>query len=273
MHSYHHIVFFFFTACITPLDISFVFDSSSTVTKSGFDLMKKYASQLIESFAISAIDSHVGVVVAGKTPKVAFNFGQSYNSKKIQGEIKPLAYEPSSEGSLASALSLANQDLFSIKGRVRRGVPKIMVIVSDGNIPDSQKALLGKEGEALKSDTGTEIIVIGIGPRAANSAALKAIASAPKKQNFVQLGSFEDLASYSKQLKIAEQMCSGMFSVLFILIFYTWSNARLLLLLLKHSKTCRINLKISLKECFTRCFSCVQQIKLCFSLDPVFPEV
>ncbi len=177
--------------------------------------MKNFASSFIGSFKIGSARSHVGMATFGSNARVNFNFGRSYNPKKIGAEIENLPFVGAGGGDVGELLKIAEEDLFSLKGRSRRGTPNIFLIVIQGPVDIKNPADIQKRAENLKAaNGGVNIMVVNIDKKGSkNEEFLKSIASkssSSKDTTYFRFDNAIDLVKTVNQLKIGEEACSGM---------------------------------------------------------------
>lgn len=170
---------------------------------------------MVSDFKVGAANSHVSLVTFSKSARVIFDFGRTYNPNKMRKEITALNQDASKETNIEALLKTANDEVFTLKGRARRGVPKVLVVVSKGPTQVTNVDSITKNAEVLKQALGgVEIINVYIGPKGSSDAKLlESISSksGSSREKFFQFNSAVEFTEYKNLLNISSFACSGNF--------------------------------------------------------------
>ena len=206
------------SGCIKPLDLAIGLDVSSRSNAIDFKLMKEAAATMVSNFKVGASNSHVALMTFSSSARSVFNFGRTYDLEKMKTEISSLAQDASAESNVARALDVARSDLFSLKGRSRRGIAKALLLITQGPFSAAKAAIVQKSADKLKLATGgVEIIPVFIGnkngadAKLMESVATTSVATSTKK--FFQFDATSDFIKNANLLKISSAACSGNLSI------------------------------------------------------------
>ena len=180
--------------------------------------MKEAAATMVSNFKVGAANSHVALMTFSSSARSVFNFGRTYDPEKMKAEISGLAQDASAESNVARALDVARTDLFSLKGRSRRGIAKAFLLITQGPFSVAKAAIIQKSADKLKlAMGGVEIIPVFIGnkngadAKLIESMATTSVSTSTKK--FFQFDTTSDLLKNADLLKISSAACSGELSI------------------------------------------------------------
>lgn len=179
-----------------------------------FKLLKEGASKMISDFKVGAANSHIGLLTFSSSARVIYNFARTYEPNKMKKELNALRQDAVTDTNLGVLLKTAGNDMFSLKGKARRGIPKVLILVTKGPLQSNGTDSILKNAEALKQSLGgVELITVYIGPKGtADAALLKNIASisqSSKQKKFFQFDSLPEFTRNENLLKISSDACSG----------------------------------------------------------------
>ena len=206
------------------MDVAFAIDVSSNIDDVDFKLLKEGASKMISDFKVGAANSHIGLMTFSSSARVIFNFGQTYEPNKMKKELNALRQDATKDIDLGVLLKTAANDMFSLKGNARRGIPNVLILVTKGPIQSTGKESILENAEVLQKSLGAvELISVYIGPKGSSDATLlKDIASAAqstKERKFFQFDSFAEFTRNENLLNISSFACSGWFLAFYL--FYS----------------------------------------------------
>jgi len=168
----------------TERDVVLVLDSSGSVGITGFEMIKKYAVEVVTALPVKTNVTHLGVVVYGTNATAA----QMLTDKQADAlsTINGLTWLKGGTN-LAAALSLARQ-------MVRTGrctVPATVIVVTDG-MP-MRKLLASTEVSRLKEKARLYFATVGL---AVNKGIYKQWSSWPPSENFWNVANFGGLMTH-----------------------------------------------------------------------------
>ncbi|KAK6194719.1 hypothetical protein SNE40_000299 [Patella caerulea] len=157
-YNYTNIVNLMTKGCIgnEAIDLMFIVDSSSSLSRDDFDRAKLFVKNVIEEFTISSTKTRVGVIRYSSQVYQAASFSSPQNKASIEGLIDKLSYE-SGKTATASALDAALADF---QANPRPSSIKAVVLITDGKSDDSIDT--HHATDRLKT-YGAVIFAIGVG--------------------------------------------------------------------------------------------------------------
>jgi collagen type VI alpha len=189
-------------ACDAKVDLGFLIDGSASLEMYGTGTFQKcldFIKTVVDSFDVAKEGTRVGAITFSDNSTVDFNFG-TYNDKdKLDDAIDKIS-NPGLTTFTGKALKLAMDKLFI---SARKGVPKILVVMTDGRSHDD----VVKPSQVLKR-AGIQIVTVGLGKNY-DLAQLKVIASKPVTKHLITVD-FPQLSDASKILQ--DLICKGMFN-------------------------------------------------------------
>ncbi|KAK7095220.1 uncharacterized protein [Littorina saxatilis] len=173
--------------CKNKMDLLFLLDSSGSVSSSDFQLMLKFAADVIDAMPISTESVLVAGISFSSSVQIHFNFNDY--STKAQARSKMLNINKVSGGTYTYlGLNRAATTLYSSSAGARSDAKKVVVLVTDGR--SSSFSATNQSAQALK-DLGTTVFAVGVGGYRLNE--LQAAASDPICSHVLTLISFDHI--------------------------------------------------------------------------------
>lgn len=157
------------------MDLVFILDDSGSIGFSNWNVMLNFVNLVIDSLNISANGVRVGLVKFDSAGIVEFYLSAFTDKVSLERRVNQSRYGGGGTN-IADGLSLGNLVLFDAVWGARSDVPKVAILVTDGQ--DSSNSASVANSMKFRSVT---IIAIGIGS-GVDVPKLKTIASGP---NFV----------------------------------------------------------------------------------------
>ena len=134
----------FFLACAHAMDVAVLVDSSRTVGWSNFETLKRSLAKFTDYFHVSNEGTHFGFIHFKQGPVVDFDFGNSsfHNADALKQKIMGIRYDPGLSR-MDQAMALANTKLFTDRGGMRKGVPKFLIVFTDGKYDEGSASYAG----------------------------------------------------------------------------------------------------------------------------------
>uniref|UniRef100_F7C3U7 Collagen type VI alpha 6 chain n=1 Tax=Ornithorhynchus anatinus TaxID=9258 RepID=F7C3U7_ORNAN len=171
---------------IEVLDIVFVIDSSGSIDSNEYNIMKAFMIDLVKKADVGKNQVQFGALKYSDFPEVLFNLNEFSSKSEI---ISFIQNDHPRGGSTYTAKALAHSaHLFSesLGSRMHRGVPQVLIVITDGESHDAH--LLNATARALR-DKG--ILVLAVGIEGANHEELLSMAGSTDRYFFVE--NFEGL--------------------------------------------------------------------------------
>ena len=121
-------LFFLVTECEPVVDIAIIVDSSGSISRRNWILMKDFLKQLADEFDISPSGTHVAAVAYSTNPKVVFKFNTLQGSQLNADEVKKLLDRIPHQRGLTyidRALLFADGEIFTVQNGMRPQVTKV----------------------------------------------------------------------------------------------------------------------------------------------------
>ncbi|TRZ03072.1 hypothetical protein DNTS_029875 [Danionella cerebrum] len=176
-------------------DIVFIVDESGSITRSNFELVKRFLHRIISGLEVNSDSVRVGMVLYNDRPRAEFYLDTFVNKTNILNYIKIIPYRGGGTAT-GAALTFAQNNLFSQKRGSRKalGVKQIAIVITDGA---SQDDVTGTAAELRRSG----VTVYALGVKNASVEELIKIASYPERQFVFNVENFQMLTSLEKSLR------------------------------------------------------------------------
>ncbi|XP_004692247.2 PREDICTED: collagen alpha-6(VI) chain [Condylura cristata] len=180
---------------IEVLDVVFVIDSSGSIDRNEYNIMKDFMIDLVKKADVGKSRVRFGALKYSDEPEVLF-YLDTYNTKS---EVISVLQKDDSKGGntyTAKALNLSDHMFTEAQGsRLHQGVPQVLIVITDGESHDADA--LNATAKALR-DKG--ILVLAVGIAGANPKELLAMAGSRDRYFFVETfgglkGIFSDVSA------------------------------------------------------------------------------
>lgn len=171
------------------------YDQPSGVGARDFRKALKFVKEIAEHIKISDLGTHVGLVVYGKRPLMAFDFNEYFNMEKLSEAIEEVK-TPDDGNNVGEALSFVKKQLFDKSART--GIPKALIVLLTKKSEDELQPGIDTLREA-----GVNIFTVGIEAKT-DPTEMNDIASDVKNTFFSDYDHLGSLVT-----KLAPQLCQG----------------------------------------------------------------
>ena len=126
------------------MDVAVLVDSSRTVGWSNFETLKRSLAKFTDYFHVSNEGTHFGFIHFKQGPVVDFDFGNSsfHSADSLKQKIMGIGYDPGLSR-MDQAMALANTKLFTNRGGMRKGIPKFLIVFTDGKYDEGSASYAG----------------------------------------------------------------------------------------------------------------------------------
>jgi len=160
---------------VKGFDLVFVLDSSISIKRRRFELIRDFTKQISGELNISVDDSLVGVILIGKTPTLQFSLIDHTNASALRTALSEVPFLRSRTNTAAALRLLYNSVLDGRMG-LREGFPHLAIVVTDG-ISDDRSETEAASNELHSLGIFNRIYAVGI--EGADTKELNVIASDP----------------------------------------------------------------------------------------------
>ena len=174
--------------CQAVIDVGFILDSSGSL-RNNYEQEKEFLKSLASTFGVSSNGSRAGVVTFSYFSEHSIKLSDHSDIASFNQAVDEIPLMGSTTR-IDKALRLAQKELFSLGNGGRPGVPKLLILLTDGTqTQDAGAEDPGDVAEELRAD-GINILVVGIG-RGVNETELTHIAG--EEKSVYSAASFESL--------------------------------------------------------------------------------
>ncbi|XP_018093529.1 matrilin-4 isoform X2 [Xenopus laevis] len=176
------------------VDLVLVIDGSKSVRPQNFELVKEFVINIVDSLAISAQGTHIGLVQYSSRVRTEFSLDQYKNAQDIKTAVKNVQYME--KGTMTGlALKHMVEQSFSEAEGARKNVPKIGLVFTDGRSQDDISEWAKKAKEA-----GITMYAVGVGKAVEDE--LNEIASEPVNKHSFYTADFSTMNLIAEDLKL-----------------------------------------------------------------------
>ena len=147
------------------MDMAFLLDSSSSVSNDGYQTLKEFVGLISHSISMTPTGSRVGLISFSSQARLDITLQDHDNPSDLQSILRDLKFLGGTTR-IDKALDRAFNDLFTLTAGARPGVPRVVVLFTDGKETNvTEYEALRSSVEPFKAD-GIAMIAVGIGPNA-----------------------------------------------------------------------------------------------------------
>ncbi|XP_063736075.1 collagen alpha-6(VI) chain-like [Eleginops maclovinus] len=177
-------------------DLIFLLDQSSSINLDQHKIMKNFTANVVNSFDISEKWIHVGLAQFSNEPKDEFNLNNYFKKEDLTKHIQGLNYT-GGDTNIGRALDHIMEYFQEFRGS-RSGVPKTMVLISDGESHDEVE----DAADRLR-DMNITLLAIGVGD--VHELQLLQITGTPER--LFSVHNFNELANIKQG--VVDVICDG----------------------------------------------------------------
>ncbi|XP_011488436.1 cochlin isoform X2 [Oryzias latipes] len=150
------------------MDVAVVMDSSRNIGQRRFNLQKNFVAKLAAMLRVGASGPRVGLIQASDSPKTEFVLSSYTQPKDLLFAIKELTFL-GGDSNTGKAILHTAETFFTQENGMRRGHPRVMVVMIDGWPSDDveQAAILARE-------SGINVFLVSVAKPAAEELSMVA---------------------------------------------------------------------------------------------------
>lgn len=137
-------------------------DSSGSITPTEFQQAKDFVELMANSFLKSKVGSRVGLIQYSIVPTINARFSDKVTSDQFRNVLDKVRYD-GGYTRVDRALLLAGEKMFSDEEGMRKDIPKVMVIITDGISTDAPDFVPLDTAVAPLKRAGVRVFVVSIG--------------------------------------------------------------------------------------------------------------
>ena len=188
--------------CKAIVDVGFILDSSGSL-RNDYSKEKDFLNALAATFGVSDTGSRAGVITFSYNSEHSIKLNDYSDLTRFREAVNKIPLMGSTTR-IDKALRLTQKELFSLSNGARPGIPKLLVLLTDGSQTkdaDAEDPVIIAE-EIRRS--GIRVLVIGIG-KGVDKAELSQIAGG--ENNAYNAETFAELVGNSFVNQIVDQSC------------------------------------------------------------------
>ena len=175
----------FFTGKSGPIDVVFAIDGSSKTDPTRFLQMKNFLSSIVSYLPVSKSEINVGVVEYSDRQYAEINLDDYYDTQSLREAIQLIKPSEGATSRTGEVIKFVREQMFAPGGQSRSGVPKVLVLLTDGKEYTGDRPQ--DEAELIKK-TGVRVLGVAVGDRP-NIASMSRVLSATENLYVVNQGS------------------------------------------------------------------------------------
>ncbi|XP_025115701.1 uncharacterized protein LOC112577005 [Pomacea canaliculata] len=172
--------------CLAKADLVLLVDSSSSVGQEDFEHLEDFLKDLVMQLPVAPDQVQIGLVQFSSHPSLEFPLNMNPDRLSALKAIDTVQFMGGGTNT-GEAIEYTTKNVFSTQGGARIDVPRILMVVTDGNSMDGARTLAAAN-QARQNNIG--VIAVGVGS-SINSEELSNIGQDP--HNVFQIGSYKDL--------------------------------------------------------------------------------
>lgn len=144
--------------CDIPVDAAFVIDSSGSISDDDYKKQREFIKSITRSLDISPSHSHAALVLFSNDAEIKARFDSYRSTKDIQRAVDQLPHVK-----LTTRIDLALNKANEVFDQSRAGVPKVAIVLTDGEMNDGGSVPDLKDAAKRLRERGVRVLVVGIG--------------------------------------------------------------------------------------------------------------
>ena len=174
--------------------------------------MKDFVKSVANTFDIGPNRACAGVIIYGSNAITAVRFADALNNEIFNLAVDRMPYLRG-QTRIDKALHLAYSELLSNKGGSRKGVAKVIIVLTDGKQSQVPSRIDIQKAVAPLLSAGIRVFAVGVGKGLARDE-LELLVE--KKEDAISVPSYHLLTQHARQVSIASCESSGSISFLTI---------------------------------------------------------
>lgn len=171
-------------------------DASESMTEEDFEKQKNFVIKVAESFYMAPKTTQFALVTYSSTAKLHIRFKDHLNQDSFKTVVQHLPFAAAGTR-FDRALKLAAEDVFTAEGGARAGVPKVMIILTDGRQSHDYDAIPIQDAVLPLRQLSVQIHAVAIGSQV-NRVELRKLVGT--EEDIFNIKGFDNLVDKSRQL-------------------------------------------------------------------------
>ena len=183
------------------MDLAFAIDTSDSLSQEDFEAQKGAIIMLAKSFGLSRQGTHTSVIIYGSDARVAIKLGDHVTIDEFSAAVQKLSHTGGSTR-IDKALLMASTHVFSPENGGRSGMPKMLIIMTDGQQTSAPDAVPLEEAVAPLRLNGVKVVSVAIGNEVDE---YELLALSELRDNIFRIQSFDTL--YDTVTEVGQSLC------------------------------------------------------------------
>ena len=219
------------------MDIAFLLDSSGSITPTEFQQAKDFIELMANSFLKNKVGSRVGLIQYSIVPTINARFSDGLTSDQFRSVLDKVVRE-GGYTRLDRALLLAGEKLFSDEEGMRKDIPKVLVVITDGINTDAPDFTPLDTAVAPLRRAGVRVFIVSIGNKEGRE---ELYLLTQQRQDLYHVKTYDDLALQLRRIskdtcesggkKLTEILEAFLLQILLLLCFSRVGSVFLMLVL------------------------------------------
>ena len=188
--------------CFEKADIAFLMDASESMTEQDFEIQKDFVIKVAESFYMAPKTIQFALVTYSSTALLHIRFKDHLNQDSFKEVVKQLPFAAGGTR-FDKALKMAAEDVFTAQSGARAGVPKVMIILTDGQQSDDYDAVPLQDSVLPLKRLSVQIHAVAIGSQVNRVQLRKFVVN---EQDILSVKDFDNLVNTSRE--VTTKTCS-----------------------------------------------------------------
>lgn len=171
-------------------------DASESMTEEDFEKQKQFVIKVAESFHMAPKTTQFALVTYSSTANLHIRFRDRLNQDTFNKIVQQLPFAAGGTR-FDKALKLAAEDVFTAEGGARPGVPKVMIILTDGRQSHDYDVIPLQEAVVPLHRLSVQVHAVAIGSQV-NRVELRKLVQ--KEEDIFSIKDFTNLVDKSRQL-------------------------------------------------------------------------
>ena len=171
-------------------------DASESMTEEDFEKQKNFVIKVAESFHMDPKTTQIALVTYSSTAKLHIRFRDHLNQDSFKTVVQHLPFAAGGTR-FDKALKLAAEDVFTAQSGARAGVPKVMIILTDGRQSNDLDVVPIQDAVQPLHQLSVQIHAVAIGNQV-NRVELRKLVG--KEEDIFSIKDFDNLVNKSRHL-------------------------------------------------------------------------
>lgn len=182
--------------CTEKADVAFLMDGSESMTEQDFEKQKDFVTRVAESFHMTPTMTQFALITYSSSANLHIRFKDHMNQSAFSTIVRQLPFAAGGTR-FDKAIKLAAENVFTEESGARPGVPKVMIILTDGQQSQDYDALPLQQAVLPLHRLSVQVHAVAIGNQVKMAELRKLV---QKEEDIFSIKDFDNLVDKSRQL-------------------------------------------------------------------------